>query len=226
MNSKHKVYITYLFFWRAEVATNSWKSNSSLDHDHQDHPYHDHQHHTHHDYQHHPHHRHLGPLGKPARYCGPALSYSCSGSRLSQHIFTIVLAVLIIIIILIFYTLAPPTIHLNTYSEPFPLKIVLNMTFVDPRKKITDPKTTMMMNWWWCSLIQDLTTTKNIHRSKNHGASVAEGKARCQSVHGVLWSDVCFHNDDHHIATMATMMMTTWYMPLAIDRRTTDPRVR
>ena len=145
------------FFWRAEVATNSWKSNSSLDHDHQDHPYHDHQHHTHHDYQHHPHqdhphhdhqqhqhhdddqhhphHRHLGPLGKPARYCGPALSYSCSGSRLSQHIFTIVLAVLIIIIILIFYTLAPPTIHLNTYSEPFPLKIVLNMTFVDPRKK-------------------------------------------------------------------------------------------
>ena len=135
MNSKHKVYITYLFFWRAEVATNSWKSNSSLDHDHQDHPYHDHQHHTHHDYQHHPHHRHLGPLGKPARYCGPALSYSCSGSRLSQHIFTIVLAVLIIIIILIFYTLAPPTIHLNTYSEPFPLKIVLNMTFVDPRKK-------------------------------------------------------------------------------------------
>ena len=123
------------FFWRAEVATNSWKSNSSLDHDHQDHPYHDHQHHTHHDYQHHPHHRHLGPLGKPARYCGPALSYSCSGSRLSQHIFTIVLAVLIIIIILIFYTLAPPTIHLNTYSEPFPLKIVLNITFVDPRKK-------------------------------------------------------------------------------------------
>ena len=123
------------FFWRAEVATNSWKSNSSLDHDHQDHPYHDHQHHPHHDYQHHPHHRHLGPLGKPARYCGPALSYSCSGSRLSQHIFTIVLAVLIIIIILIFYTLAPPTIHLNTYSEPFPLKIVLNMTFVDPRKK-------------------------------------------------------------------------------------------
>ena len=123
------------FFWRADVATNSWKSNSSLDHDHQDHPYHDHQHHTHHDYQHHPHHRHLGPLGKPARYCGPALSYSCSGSRLSQHIFTIVLAVLIIIIILIFYTLAPPTIHLNTYSEPFPLKIVLNMTFVDPRKK-------------------------------------------------------------------------------------------